>query len=334
MTKPDTKSQSWWPFTVTIAILAALFGALAPSFVHRYHLSLPAALGIYFCFLVSLILVIAPGMKTPRAWLQARLQDRQALALLPFLWCSPYLLYTAGTHDFRWLPLIRLFTVAALPLLIYRLFPVRSLERFTWQDLAVAVCLIVALMKHQLAGIWNVPVNLDFMGRLFLITVGSWCWIFVRPVPQLGFEFFFSTRTWRAAASNFALFAIIAIPAGLAIGFTAWNPHRITLLKFAVDYLEIFLFIALLEELFFRGFLQTLISASLNSPRNGQILISCVFGLFHILHEPFPNWRYVILAAIAGWFYGTAFVKGGNLMASALTHAMVDTLWRTYFTKS
>jgi membrane protease YdiL (CAAX protease family) len=56
--------------------------------------------------------------------------------------------------------------------------------------------------------------------------------------------------------------------------------------------------------------------------------------VFHILHAPFPNWRYVALATVAGWFYGSAFVASGNLLAPALTHAAVDTLWRTFFTRA
>ncbi len=105
-------------------------------------------------------------------------------------------------------------------------------------------------------------------------------------------------------------------------------------MAFCFDYVSIFLFIALLEELFFRGFLQTLVSRNFGSATKGQIVISVVFGLFHILHAPFPNWRYVLLASAAGWFYGSAFRQGGNLMASAITHAMVDTVWRTLFSKS
>jgi membrane protease YdiL (CAAX protease family) len=140
-------------------------------------------------------------------------------------------------------------------------------------------------------------------------------------------------KTISAAAVNFALFAVIAIPSSLAMRFTQWNPLHGGLLAFCLSYLEIFLFIALLEELFFRGFLQTLISHSLASVRGGNLLVSCLFGLFHVLHPPFPNWRYVLLATVAGWFYGLAFLKGGNAMASSLTHAMVDTVWRTFFSR-
>jgi membrane protease YdiL (CAAX protease family) len=51
----------------------------------------------------------------------------------------------------------------------------------------------------------------------------------------------------------------------------------------------------------------------------------------HVLLAPAPNWRYVALATLAGWFYGNAFRSGGTLMAPALAHALVDTAWRTWF---
>ena len=77
---------------------------------------------------------------------------------------------------------------------------------------------------------------------------------------DLGYEFTFSGKIFGTAALNFVLFAVIAFPLGLALGFIAWNPRPTSALSFLVSFLEIFLFVALLEELFFRGFLQTLIS--------------------------------------------------------------------------
>jgi len=135
------------------------------------------------------------------------------------------------------------------------------------------------------------------------------------------------------AASNFAWFAAIAIPLGLMLGFTSWNPRWHGVLDFALAYTQILLFIAVLEEVFFRGFLQNLLEGSFRSWWLGQLIASCIFGLFHILHAPFPNWRYVALASIAGWFYGSAYRSGGTLLSSALLHASVDTVWRTFFTK-
>jgi membrane protease YdiL (CAAX protease family) len=45
----------------------------------------------------------------------------------------------------------------------------------------------------------------------------------------------------------------------------------------------------------------------------------------------FPNWRYVILATIAGLFYGWTWRKTGSIFASAIVHALVDALWHFLF---
>jgi hypothetical protein len=198
------------------------------------------------------------------------------MACLILIWCVSYLFYAAGTRDWRWTALIRILVVSVFQPLTTASFQMPICAVFCWQDFLVAVWLIAVLLTHQLRGIWNLPINLDFMGRLFLIGTSSWNWVFLRKVPGLGYRFSVSMKTSGAAALNFALFAVIAIPASLAMRFTQWNPLHISFLTFCLNYLEIFLFIALLEELFFRGFLQTLICHSLGSVHGG----SCSYPAF------------------------------------------------------
>jgi uncharacterized protein len=316
-------------FLVVILSLALIFAGVGRTYAIRYQLRISAAVGIYLAFTLLLVFVLAPAWKSKET---KRTTPRwRALVVFVPLWCSPYLLYAASTGDFRWTALLKLVVVAALPVAIYIWFPPRNAVTFSWQDAAVALLLIGFVLSRQMRGIWNVPTNLDFLSRLFLITVGSWCWAFIRIVPELGYSFRISREVAKQAAINFALFAVIAIPSSLAMHFTRWNPRWPGIIPFLLDFLQIFLFIALLEELFFRGFLQTLVSKTLGSWVAGQAIVSILFGLFHILHAPFPNWRYVALASVAGWFYGSAFRVSGSLMASALVHAAVDTVWRTWF---
>ncbi len=317
----------WWPFAAVVASLAIVFAGVADAYARRYAMPLRSIAGLYSCFVLQLALAVAPGMGN------ARSANRWIRWLLPILWCFPYLLYAAGTGDWRWSAIARLLSLAVPIVALYVLVPVRNPARFAWQDALAAAALVTAVLSHQLRGVWNVPVNLDFLMRLYLLTVGAWCWTVVRPVPGLGYRFFISWKALRASTLNFCYFALIAIPAGLLLGFTAWHPRWRGAGVFCLDYLEIFLFIALLEETFFRGFLQTLAANSLGSWWKGQAVAACLFGLFHILHAPFPNWRYVLLATVAGWFYGSAFRNGGGVMASSLMHALVDALWRAFLTR-
>lgn len=313
-------------FFISFGLLAVVFAVVARAYARRYALDFFPAVCIYVAFASLLALVLIPGFFKSQS---PKLRSF-SLFFVP-LWCFPYLIYALGTGDFRWLSFLKLLIIALPVWAIYRFLPARDLSAFTWQDATVAVLLVAAVLSHQARAIWNVPINLDFMTRLFLISVASWCWVYVRPVVGLGYDFRLSRAIAVQAVLNFVCFSAIAIPLSLALHFTQWNPHWPGIGPFLLNYLEIFLFVALLEETFFRGFLQTLLANRFHSWLTGQLVVSCLFGLFHILHAPFPNWRYVVLATLAGWFYGSAFRKSGSLIASSLTHAAVDTAWRTWF---
>ena len=318
------------PYLVTLGGLSLVFAGAAVSYSRRFDLAPVAAASIYFAFVSLLALVLAPGFWASRDR-DLPLRVRRVAFLAVPASCVPYLLYAGGTGDFRFSALLKLLAACIVPLALYGLLPVERLDALNWQDICLAIALPAFVLSGQLKGIWNTPVNLDFMSRLVLIAVAAWAWVFVRPVPALGYTFCFGQQVFVQAGLKFLYFSIIAIPLSLALHFTAWNPKWHGAGSFALDYLEILLFVALLEELFFRGFLQTLLSGTMRNGVTAQIIVSGLFGLFHILHAPFPNWRYVALASLAGWFYGSAFRKTGNLMASTMLHAAVDTVWRTWF---
>ena len=327
------KRVGWAPFAAIAGMLAMLFAAVAIPYSKRYHLRFEAAAGIYGCFLLLLWLALLPGVRPGQALL-SQIRPRWRNALWFFSFCVPYLLYALSTGDFRWAAFLRVLSVALTPTLLYLAFPSRHPDRFNLADLGVAVFLITVVLDGWMRNVWRLPVNLDFMGRLLLIASVATTWSSVRPVPGLHFHLEFTRKVLRAAGLNFLYFGGIAIPVGFLIRFTDWHPRWHGLGPFALDYVEIFLFIALLEELFFRGFLQSLFTETIGSALKAQAVVALVFGMFHILHAPFPNWRYVALASIAGWFYGQVYRQGGGVFASALTHAMVDTVWRTWFTRA
>jgi len=63
--------------------------------------------------------------------------------------------------------------------------------------------------------------------------------------------------------------------------------------------------------------------------RYGALGVTAVlFGLSHWNKRTTNfNWQYVLLAALAGVFYGRAWRKERRVGASAVTHAVVDTIW-------
>ena len=310
------------------AAVAAFFAWYARVEIGRYPVPFAAAWTIYACFVLLAGMYLAPGFPAVRDWAKRKIPAFAAAAL--FL--IPYLIYCAGTGDFRWFALAKLIAMAIAPLGLFAMFPVADPKRLNWQDGVVLMWLYIPVQFHFIAGIWNFPVNLDFMARLFVVGAGAWAFIVVRGVPDAGYEFLLSLPILRDAAISLAGFSVLALPLGFAMHFLAWNPQWRGWPQFLADYVTIFLFVAIAEELFFRGLLQNLLEGSIGSRNAAQAMVSVVFGLSHVGHAPAPNWRYVALATIAGWFYGLAYRKQRSLMASATCHAMVDTLWRTFLT--
>ena len=65
---------------------------------------------------------------------------------------------------------------------------------------------------------------------------------------------------------------------------------------------------------------------------HGLAIASVLFGLSHFNKRAAHfNWRYVLLASIAGIFYGRAWREHRRVAASTITHATVDWIWGLWF---
>jgi membrane protease YdiL (CAAX protease family) len=61
-------------------------------------------------------------------------------------------------------------------------------------------------------------------------------------------------------------------------------------------------------------------------------ITAVLFGLSHFnKRSAHFNWRYVLLASVAGIFYGRAWRQRRRVPASAITHASVDAIWTFWF---
>jgi membrane protease YdiL (CAAX protease family) len=79
--------------------------------------------------------------------------------------------------------------------------------------------------------------------------------------------------------------------------------------------------------LFFRGWVQNLLERRMGRV-SALVVTAILFGLSHFnKRTAFFNWRYVLLAAVAGIFYGRAWRAERRVGASAITHATVDAIW-------
>ncbi|HXF68521.1 MAG TPA: CPBP family intramembrane glutamic endopeptidase [Thermoflexus sp.] len=167
--------------------------------------------------------------------------------------------------------------------------------------------------------------------HLAVITLFIWLLILAGRFPDLGFTFRWTWGDLRAVAMNLTGFAAFALPFGLLTGFIAPAPTLPRFLEALIRLLAIYLFIGLPEEILFRGTLHVHFQRVLGwPPLRTLILSSILFGLAHLNNPPKVG-LYVILATVAGFFYGRTYLQTGKVTAAALVHALVDWIWSVFF---
>jgi hypothetical protein len=168
---------------------------------------------------------------------------------------------------------------------------------------------------------------------LFALSTGVAAFVLLRRMDGIGYAVTLNKNDAWTILLHFAGFALIAILIGTKIGFLTYDPSRAGLhpIPLALSVFGILLFTAWPEEFLFRGILQNLFSRSFRNPWAALALASLIFGLSHIFRAPYPNWKYVLLATIAGLFYGHTWMKTGSLFPAAIVHALMDILWHILF---
>jgi membrane protease YdiL (CAAX protease family) len=260
----------------------------------------------------------------------------------PFVLLVPYLVFALGTRTLSLLALTKLAAYIAVPTLLLLPARLHRAERVGWRDFAAMLALALPLSAGWLSGIWvwpsdavfTEPQEIYFFLPLFCVCAGAYAFLVIRNLEGVGFRLGFRKGDLIDGLANFAGFALLGIPLGYALHFIHFRPHTVSAVDIAFQFLSIYLTIAIPEEFLFRGVLQNFLSRSLPGPRHAVhalLIASVIFGASHLHHAPVPNWRYAILAALAGVFYGNAYRTRQRLSSPALTHALVDTIWHFWF---
>ena len=275
----------------------------------------------------SFALVVAPltffGFGVAGA-VRSRLTFPAARIIAASCFLLPYLISSLALHRFDWRVALTFFL---LPVCLAWIFERRTdTGMFGWPDLVAFAALALPFLFHLLERGWAQPV----VPKLLLTDVALYLYLVVRPLPRVGYDFHPRLHDLAVGAREWILFAPIAIGLGLALGFLHWHARLPTALEMVGALAFTMVFIAVPEELFFRGLLLNLHETRL--PGVASLLVSSVlFGLAHFNKGAAFNWRYVLLATLAGMFYGRAWRSRHRVLAAAIAHTLVDVTWSLWF---
>jgi len=247
----------------------------------------------------------------------------------PALLGLPYALVSVSTGLFRWtwLALYTLLPVL-ISLLLYRASLADPEQRGEWRDFLILGVLGLAVDLRWFEPAWG-P-GLAIFNKVLLLDAGIYGFLAIRQLRQVGFDLRLRLRDFRIGLLWLAAYAPIAVALGLLLGFLHFHPHMPSAWHVLLGWIFTFLFVAVPEELFFRGWMQNLLERRVG-PVRALLITATLFGLSHFNKRAVHlNWRYVLLALLAGIFYGRAWLQDRRVGASAITHASVDTIWSAW----
>ena len=246
---------------------------------------------------------------------------------LPAVFSLPYVLVacSAGVFRWGWFALYLLLPVAVAGLLLQPESAACSGDAGNWREFLVLMVLGLAVDLRWFEGAW--PAHLSIFNKVLLLDTGIYGFVILRQLDGTGFDLRLRVADAASGLRELGLYTPIALALGLGLGFLHAHAVWPRLASIAGAWLFTFFFIAVPEELFFRGWLQNLLERRMGR-RPALFLAAALFGLAHFNKRAVHfNWRYVLLAAVAGIFYGRAWSRQRRVGASAVTHASVDAIW-------
>jgi membrane protease YdiL (CAAX protease family) len=312
-----------WVVLVAILILFAVFTMHGSAHGRAFVATL-----LTFAFLLAVMLLFAARDFPDRIAALAGPSSGWLLGVVIFFIFLVYALGT-GVASFARLGAVAAFIFFPLALLS----SAQSAASGSWQDLCILVAIWVTVKFGPSHWFWPYPGgHLAYVFTVMLaVNIAIAGFLLLRRSKGVGYNIAWGANWTLYILGALILIACIVIPLGLKLHFLIYSPHLAQWKSFLPLSIAILFFTAFPEELLFRGLLQNFLSRASNNDTAGWIAASILFGFSHIWNLHFPNWRYVLLASIAGLFYGWTWRKTNSIFASALVHAGVDILWHILF---
>ncbi len=333
---------TWSSFTrAPVVIRYALILTLILTFCAlMVIISIPISLFDKASALVSFGLLLLPYLLfTSRRFLNwLRERTARSLFAFPALLLAIYILYGLGPGRLRVPESLLIPAYLAFPILFASLAVKRG-ERPNRFDLLAVVFLYLPVELAALTRAWtpasaDIPSPSHLFTQLLAMNLVLFCFLAVRPLAGIGFTFRLKARDIVQALIAFAWFLPLALVFAAVTGFVPFEPHPPNLALIIPVTLAVTFMVALPEEILFRGLIQNLLQRVAGTARGrvvAMLVASILFGFSHLNNHPTFDWRYVTIASLAGIAYGTVYNRTGKVTAAAITHALIDIVWRLCF---
>ena len=274
-------------------------------------------------------------------------QDRINIRIMAAAAWLILVLYGLLTGQISALQSLLFFLYTAIPLVLLVIRP-KDKQSLLWHDLLILAILWISLEFGRI-GTVNLPPVHAFVSLSMLYGLLLLLYIYlIRLDFPLGYEYRLETKEWTTALLNFMILFVLLAVIGGQIGFISIAKRLPGFHELLVRLVSIGFFIAIPQEILFRGVLYTLIEKKLQNRRYNVlwalVISSVIYGLAHIndVYTPvaqvslgsvgFPvPWAMMLFATLSGLFYAWVYIRTRKITAAALTHFLINASWFLFF---
>jgi len=208
-------------------------------------------------------------------------------------------------------------------------------------DVGLLVILAAAMVLHVFPRLYVSPsanLHIEILGHLMWIRLALVVLLVQRDLDMGPVSFWPNRAEWREGLLQYALAIVPISLLACGVHFVRFAPRQFPAWEWtglaAGYFLGALWVVAFSEELFFRGVILRGILNWRGSAVLAVIVSTVVYGCAHLWYHDFPNWRFALIAAVVGCFYGAAYLRRGSIRAPMVAHALVVVTWRMLFVTS
>ncbi|MBI5530458.1 MAG: CPBP family intramembrane metalloprotease [Candidatus Doudnabacteria bacterium] len=265
-----------------------------------------------------------------------------------------FLFYSKFSGGIDWSISLQIFAYLGVPSLV--LWQIKNQgERITWLDWVAIAMLwlpfdlhLIGRREHRIKDALDWPLT-----AISGVLIGLAFWVCLRRIEGTKMVLKFSWKDFAKVFAGLSVLLILLLPLGFASGFLVprdfWRQElaqsslpsviwkHLATWKFLWYLIKIYITIGISEEFMFRGIIQNFLEKTLNRPNLAWFFASILFGLAHLNNGARGlaiwdwNWTYAGFATIAGLAYGQVFRHSRSILYAVLLHALVDSIWHTFF---
>jgi len=330
MSQDRPSLRSFW---LTLAVLWLAMSAAGIIYAARLDLPGRLAAPLLAAFLWEAPFYLLIGFPSMRQAIEEHWTPQVLAAALAVAALVPYSLSAVAAGEFHLAGLGLIASLAGAAAFCYLCLPLRGST-----DALFLAFMAGVILSGCFKALYPMPaprLRLEILGQLMWIRTGILAVLWFRRPEGINVGFWPSRREWAIGVLHFLYFLPVGLPLALGTGLVRFRPPGGQLSEIALIGIGTFLgmlwVVALSEEFFFRGMMQPALSRWLGNRVIGLVVTSVIFGLVHLPFRSFPNWRFALVAAVAGVFYGRAYWQGRGIRAAMVAHALVNTVTRLFF---